>query len=458
MAVVLALPTAEAANTSRPTGRGAVHDNSVYCQNWPGQPSRGPYRGTGPQNPFGDDCRPGPRPEPRREPPPDAFPVRRAAAPAGGILPAAHVTEIAHGLWVASRQIGSAREVGLEHLTQRRAEVFSAMRCSENRKFTFANSERLAQTIELRTKIIERMEGRLRAPPTSVFSCSLSPPSGWEHYPEPRATMMAGGQGVAARSKPGLSAHAAVEQFRSQPSSLDCHAGVQVTVLDAAAAVLGPARFDRLHPLREWPHFSPVRPDGQQPRHALVGVGVGVGVALLQDVDRHQLVLPGLGTIAGWGTRILHNDRYTSMADHLKLVRYSLPRGSRNERAEPPPDDDQFYGRIDIADMVPGDWAFLKNIPDYQTHVPYGSLAGENVFYIRERTPGDPTSRVFFGFVLEGAGRFLTAAELATAMANDFNQQATHRPQIQPGAKAWTRLGAPTLDSTHPHEAGPFIR
>jgi hypothetical protein len=58
---------AHAANTSRPTGRGAIHDNSVYCQNSPGQPARPEYRGTGSQNPFGGECGPAPAVQPPQE-------------------------------------------------------------------------------------------------------------------------------------------------------------------------------------------------------------------------------------------------------------------------------------------------------------------------------------------------------------------------------------------------------
>jgi hypothetical protein len=66
--VLAGIQVAQAANTSRPTGRGAIHDNSVYCQNSPGQPARPAYRGTGSQNPFGGECGPGPAVQP---PPPE---------------------------------------------------------------------------------------------------------------------------------------------------------------------------------------------------------------------------------------------------------------------------------------------------------------------------------------------------------------------------------------------------
>jgi hypothetical protein len=48
--ILAGVQVAHAANTSRPTGRGVIHDNSVYCQNSPGQPARPEYRGTGSQN------------------------------------------------------------------------------------------------------------------------------------------------------------------------------------------------------------------------------------------------------------------------------------------------------------------------------------------------------------------------------------------------------------------------
>ena len=50
--------------SSNPTGKGAIQDNSVYCQNSPGQPARPEYRGTGSQNPFGGECGPGAQPRP----------------------------------------------------------------------------------------------------------------------------------------------------------------------------------------------------------------------------------------------------------------------------------------------------------------------------------------------------------------------------------------------------------
>ena len=58
---------------------------------------------------------------------------------------------------------------------------------------------------------------------------------------------MRGSVRFAARSLPGMSAHAVVQAFRTAPSELDCHAGVQLTVLDATDELLGATRFDDLH-------------------------------------------------------------------------------------------------------------------------------------------------------------------------------------------------------------------
>jgi hypothetical protein len=61
-----------------------------------------------------------------------------------------------------------------------------------------------------------------------------------------------------------------------RPSELDCHAGVQLTVLDAADELLGATGFDNLHPQQSSPHFQPVRPDGRTAAYALVGLGVAL--------------------------------------------------------------------------------------------------------------------------------------------------------------------------------------
>lgn len=469
MAACLALPAAEAANTSRPTGRGAVHDNSVYCQNWPGQPSRGPYRGTGPQNPFGADCRPGPNAEPPRAEPADACSMRRAALASGVVLVA---NQQAGGLWLEGRRIRTAGEVGASTrpgrpLAGTRLEILEAMRCSEHRRFAFGDRARLLDTIELRAQIVERMEARRSGALNSAFGCALSPPRGWETYEERRSTMTVDRVGRAARSTQGLKASDAIQRFRTQPSMLDCHLGMQMTLLDAAAETLGTARFDALHPLRAWPHLVAVGADGRPARHALVGVGVPVFEPVL-DVLGSQPIALRYESLAD----------FTSVAQHLAIVRFIEPTGAFNQGKLEAPIVDERVGDIEPADMVPGDWAFLQNLPDYRQLAPGGAFAGENAFYVgrpapgeRYLTPKDDDDRpfevvaattheppaLFFGFGLEGLGYDVSEAALRKYMARDYNGYRRGTVAL-PNHMVWTRLGAPTLDSSQPAEAGPFVR
>ncbi|HEX5079525.1 MAG TPA: hypothetical protein VFV80_10265 [Geminicoccaceae bacterium] len=470
-ALLLSAGAAEAADTSRPTGRGAIHDNSVYCQNSPGQPARPAYRGTGSQNPFGGECGRGPAVQPSSPPQAeeDACPLRQAATPRAGIVlaangaaPTAGGADVRPGLWVAGHKVLNARQVSLAQLSGRRKEIFEAMRCHRTRAFRFQDARRLRDTIELRVEVLERMDERIHGTATSCFlteTGGLLLPHGWEEYPEENSTVVAwrSGRRVAARSLPGVGAHQAVQALRSERSGLDCHLGMQVAVLDAAERVLGAARFDGLHPQQPWPHFVAVRPDGTPARYALIGLGV----ALLSDTDAQEVTLFPGGTILGqqlpriqfgFGIAVLRNASLTSLAKHLLVVRYDVQGGQ-------PPAGDMFAGRIKAEDMVPGDWAYLKNVPGYETYVPNGANAGENVFYMGELTRGDPTSRVFFGVGLEQLGaRFLTEAELRTHLADDFNHHAPQRPPARPEQMTWTRLGGPMLDDSNPAEAGLFVR
>ena len=166
----------------------------------------------------------------------------------------------------------------------------------------------------------------------------------------------------------------------------------------------------------------------------------GVGVPLLTDED----------VLIFW-SHVVNNASRTSLAKHVFVVRYHLPEGFRN-RGSRDPSNDPFAGRIEAADMVPGDWAFLKNVPDYETLVPQGPFAGENAFYIRERTRGRPETRVFYGFGIPpppGAPpQFVTQLQLAEDMAADFNLSAEGRRRFEaePADMVWTRLGSPVLD------------
>lgn len=66
--------SALAANTTRTTGKGAIHDESVYCQNINGRESRGPYNGTKRQIPCGPNFRRQPAAQPSAQANPSPAP------------------------------------------------------------------------------------------------------------------------------------------------------------------------------------------------------------------------------------------------------------------------------------------------------------------------------------------------------------------------------------------------
>jgi hypothetical protein len=378
--------------------------------------------------------------------------------------PAPTGADVRQGLWVGGHKVLNGRQVRLGQLSGRRKEIFEAMRCHRTRAFRFETAQRLKDTIELRVKILERMDQRIHGGATTCFvtdTGGLLLPAGWEQYPEEQSSIIQanGARRIAARSLPAVTAHDAIAAFRNERSGVDCHLGMQVAVLDAADLVLGASRFNTVHPEQAWSHFQPTRPDGRPARYALVGLGV----ALLTDTDAHTVTLFPGGSIFGQplpriqfglGTAILRNASLASLAKHLLMIRYDLQGGQV-------PQGDAFAGPIRAEDMVPGDWAYLKNVPGYETFVPNGANAGENVFYVSELTRGDASTRVFFGVGLEqlrSPPRFLTEAELRDHLADDFNYYAPERPDARPEQMTWTRLGGPILDDSYLYEAGLFVR
>lgn len=131
-----------------------------------------------------------PQPEPQQAQ--DFCPLRQASASPPGIVLVANSADVRPGLWLGDHKVLNARQVGLQDLTQRRKEIFEAMRCSRTRAFRFADQGRLRDTIELRAKIIERMEARLQGRSPVAFGCDLGVPSGWETYPEAKGTLVRG--------------------------------------------------------------------------------------------------------------------------------------------------------------------------------------------------------------------------------------------------------------------------
>jgi hypothetical protein len=470
---------ADAGRTSRPTGKGATRDDSVYCQNSPGQPARPEYHGTGSQNPFGGECGPGPQrqEQPQEEAEDDSCPVQEASLrPAGIILVADQQAQprIARGnarlpgLWIAAgsgrwQQVLTPEQAGVQGLTLLGKAIFKEMACHKTRMFRFTDKQRLKDTIRMRVAIVKLMQKRVQDSRAGTretdFACGINPPrSIWEPYVEPvRATL-----GFAVRSKPGVSAHDAVEAFRAQHTALDCHSGIQLTVLDAADQILTAGGFNALHPQRAWPHFVPQRSDGTPAHYALAGLGVA-------------LVWPEATAVGSVPIKLeIHSyRRYTSLSEHLRVVRFHVPFGEHNQDSADRLTDDPRAGSIKVGDMVQGDWAYIKNVPQYEKLFPGGANAGENVFYIGEVTTAEePRARAFFGIGLEQLHepgeppRFQTELDLKKHLAKMFNESpfnflgplgSGRTFEAKPEDMVWTRLGGPTLDHKYPDEAGPFV-
>lgn len=435
--------------------QGRAPGQSVHCQlELDGSCQCGPRQGTGRNIP----CRPQAVAKPA--PVTESCPIRVSVYALPGLVRVRSPRPGA-GLWVAGAKVESATAVGLERLTKRRKEIFDAMRCHESRGFRFANRQRLADTIDLRGKIIEKMEARYQPSnpnPQPSFACALNPPPTFETYPEPRASLIDAGAQVAARSREGTKAHDAVRMGRNAPSSLDCHAGMQWVLLDAAAELLRRERFDTVHPLREWPQVDGSRTGPG--RHALVGLGVPV-IADSTEFVRGQPVK----------STVRSNARFTSLAKHLEIIRYDQT-GRQTPRSPEEVALAALKGEIRIEDMVGGDYAYLRNVVQYADEYPSGEWAGENAYYLYERRHDGAGAdrrrpsqkRVVAGF---GLRMFMTEDELRQSLADAFNSGRVFQvfgfriPRLDaasPQDMRWTRLGAPILDDTALAEAGPFVR
>jgi hypothetical protein len=286
----------------------------------------------------------------------------------------------------------------------------------------------------------------------------IAVPTTWEAYPDPSGSLQwrlggyeaLGRVPFAMRAKAGVRAHTAVQGFRTEHSSLDCLAGMELTILDAADSVLTEANFDQYHRPVVWPHFADLA--AQYPTSAKV-----------RDAASRSYALTGLGIplirieIRGNAYTVTDNQDKTSLGSHLVIVRYHVAGGARGEDALDRADD-PLAGPIATADLVPGDYAYLSNLPNYEDRAPSGPWAGENAYYLGKDAQG---AALFYGYGFydpehpEQNG-FLTEAQLKDGMAAGYN--ATSPPQPATAAEMqWTRLGAPTLYGD-PRTAGMFER
>ena len=447
---------AEAGNTTKKTGKGASQDDSVYCQNWPGHSPRPAYPGTGPQTPCGPNFqKPSPPPLPPRTDA-TACPARQAAQDRPRLLLAAAETGArGHGLWVAGQRITSPGEVQLESLSAIRAEVLQAMICSPHRVFDFADRNELQWTIELRVKIMALMRALRSGGSSCQFMAdgAVAFPSRWQGYPEPSGSLRGvlrdyrglGQVPFAARARAEVgSAHAAVQSFRTERSSLDCMAGMEITILDAADSVLGAANFDGFHRPVVWPHLaelSQLEPADAGRSYVLIGLGVPL-ITIEVRADAYT---------------VTDNRDKTSLGQHLVIVRYHVAGGPRGETSLDRADDAR-AGPIATADLVPGDYAYLNNLPDYESRAASGPWAGENAFYLGKDGQG---AALFYGYGFYDPAHpdqngFLTEDQLKRGMADGYNATAPPRPATA-AEMQWTRLGGPTLYG-NPRHAGLFER
>jgi hypothetical protein len=367
-------------------------------------------------------------------------------------VPAVASTARAPGLWVGERHITEAGELRFAPLSALRQEILQAMVCHPTRVFWFADKNELHWTIELRVKIITLMQTVRSGSSGCRFLAggAIDVPSNWQAYPEPAGSMSGvlaewpsrGRVQFAARARATVaSAHAAIQAFRTEPSSLDCMGGMELTVLDAADGVLGQANFDNFHRPVTWPHLAALDPAEARRRYVLVGLGVPV-ISIDPNVRPY---------------RVIDNSSRTSLAKHLVIVRYHVAGGDRGETSLDRADDPR-AGVIAVDDMVPGDYAYLSNLPDYQNRAPSGVLAGENAFYLGRGRSGAP---YFYGYGFYDAEHpernvLLSEQMLRDKMAEHYN--ATRPPTSARAAEMqWTRLGAPTLYG-NPRHAGMFAQ
>ncbi len=431
------------AHPSRRTGKQAIQDDSVYCQQDPqGNVIPKPYGRTRRNIPCGPDF--GPQPQQPKQTPPTAArrcPSKTASAdapdrptPAVDAAMARAIGLVARpddvprmhpvrggsgweiGLYVAGRNVLLPTEANLPALNDLQYEIFLAMACNPNRRFEFANREELLQNIRLREAIVAVMDdvrlNRLRL----GFSGTKfwMPRVGWrEAYDNPAGAVKTKKGPLTWESNAGRSASSAMRLFlqRRGPNErpndfaflVECLSGMQMVVLGGVYRALGDGEFDRWHPVEQTPRGGAAL--------------YGIGVPIIEDG------LPALGE--------------SSVKKHLMPIRTEDPR-RRNDR-------------ILVPDMVPGDYVYLSNVPDYAELFKDGAWAGENAIYMGKRE--------FYGLGI-GASR-MTAEGLKGQMLDHYNQHLPEwRKWLRPGRPEelrFTLIAAPVVSRT-PGNAGSYVR
>jgi hypothetical protein len=343
-------------------------------------------------------------------------PVAEANAEVGLVLVQAPRPGAQPGLYVGGRQVLTAPDVNLSVVdtTPAYRDIFEAMACSRRRRFEFATPADLLTNIRIRANVVATMrevaERSLKISFVTLTRDSATgtvrgdfglPAAGWRYtFNNPHGSVVLRGGPLTWLSRDGVSASAALDSLRlpGVVSKVECLTGVQLVVLTGVMRTLGSTVFDGLHPLT-----------GGQP--ALRGIGVPIA----RPAQRPDF----------------------SADRHLILIR-SLPSDSPQGPSSP---------RIAVSDMVPGDYVYMSNLPDYERRHPGGAWNGENAIAMSRSS--------FYGLGLEG---LKTEAQLRQDLAAGYNAGLPQdvRP-AEPAQMRWTVLASPVSDGDR-REAGPFVR
>ncbi len=427
----------------------------VYCQQSPGQPMYGPYHGTGTQTPCGPDFGRLPaRPALPKAPTPCSFnlglndqadgPVRLASlsnsgssvgAPYSGRaglsgrpalalpvqLPQSGSTA---GLTIGGRKVnpGSDQDyrcivkfLTVPQLRQTdpaftgdnlpaikaqledplRRQIVDAM-AGNPIAFRFTSVDSANENIDIRIEAISFMRSISSFPGNLQCGFTGGKPgilnSLWQAQQLSQQDIAAGFNapaGLVLDSAPGATADAAIQAFRSSFARLDCLGGVELVLFEAVDKVIGPSRFDAEHP------------------EGLQKIGLNVPNPPLDNAADDSPTSTG-----AWnGISVFKNVRV-------------------------------FLGPT-FSMMVPGDWAYMRNDPNYQG----GAWMGENTIYMgkyymagaylkpsNNGYQGDQYAR-FSGL---GGETNKTAAQLAQDLAGHFS--GSPGASVSPGKIGWTML------------------
>lgn len=381
------------------------------------------------------------------------------------------------GLWVGGAQISSSKQLrGMmlflgganttgsyqpSHLWLRE-QIFIAMSCHPHRRFEFRTTKDLEINILIRANAVVALGTTATTCGFPAYNQAPNLAGGdWESYSDPRASLLervppgqlknsnpfgnllsGGVEHVAFRSIDGVQATQAIDAVITRNSVLDCQLGVEASMLAAIRRALD-AQFDQLHPQ------SASHPN------ALTGLGIPLTAVSVTVTSGNSI------------TARANANRDTAFGFHMVPVMF-LPLNPCNPHGPPirqVTGNLAFNQRPIVAeDMVPGDYAYLSNPPDYETWHPGGDSNGENALFAG-RKKGKPL------FEVHGITGPILEEDLKVAARNAYNltpavtqaqpvcdgAPAPTFQKIETGGVTWTLLAGPTR-AGDPKEAGPYVR